>query len=105
MSFRSVSTTVTTPGDVTVVLAGEIDVTTQGELAAALAEALEQTHGALTVDMASVTFCDSSGLRQLVQLTGLCQEEKVDLRIQPSHIVRRVIKLTGLDMVLPLIDA
>jgi anti-anti-sigma factor len=52
----------------------------------------------LCLDLADLTFCDSSGLGMLVHLRKVCADQGVDLVLErPHERVRRVITLTGLD--------
>lgn len=44
------------------VLAGELDISTQGLAATALGDALERAPGPLVVDLGALTFCSASGL-------------------------------------------
>jgi anti-sigma B factor antagonist len=72
-----------------------------GELDSHSADLVRQTVSSdsarVVLDMASVSFIDSSGLRALVELHTAVGEGGGSLRIEdPSDAVRRVIELTGL---------
>ena len=80
-------------------VAGDVDITTSEVLAAAIAETLRRrTGGPLVLDLAGVTFLDSSGLTVLI---GVVQRgERLVLR-DPSDVVRRVVEASGLAGVMP----
>jgi anti-anti-sigma factor len=77
----------------TLVLCGELDIGSAPLLEAALA-----THGPATIDMAAVSFVDSSGLRVLVAAQqGRTANGSPRLLVRdPSPVVQRVLALSGL---------
>lgn len=78
---------------VTVHVAGEVDLDTTDQLAAGL----EGCHGVVLVDLAGVTFIDSSGLGTLVRTRNRLTSEGGDLFVQhPADNVRRLFEVTGL---------
>jgi stage II sporulation protein AA (anti-sigma F factor antagonist) len=77
----------------TVRVAGEVDLDTADQLAAGL----DACHGRVVVDLAGVTFIDSSGLGTLVRARNRLASEGGGLFVQdPSERVRRLFELTGL---------
>jgi anti-sigma B factor antagonist len=75
-------------------LSGEIDAHTAPNLATALAALPE---GVVRVDMAEVSFIDSSGLRVLMEAMTKARERGGDLVVsQPSPAVARLIEISGL---------
>ena len=74
-----------------IVAAGELDLLTAPDLAAAMAEALENEHQTLTIDVSGVTFCDSTGLRALLSAPG---HRPVRLKA-PSPVLLRLLELTS----------
>jgi anti-sigma B factor antagonist len=83
------------------VLDGEIDAYTTPQLAEHVASFPSGFDDGLVVDMAAVTFMDSSGLRILVDLNGRAAEAGVGMTLRsPSRAVTRVIEISGLDSVL-----
>ena len=97
---------VSPPGsyDCVVTAAGEIDLDTAVQLRQVLREALQDRPRTLTVDMADVSFIDSTGLGVLVGAFKTGQTMDVDLVIRaPSATVVRVFELTRLDQVLHII--
>jgi len=79
-------------------LAGEIDACSSGELAEAFTHVPEAADGIIEVDVAGITFIDSSGLRVLLELAERMAAVggRVALR-NPSGIVSRIIEITGLE--------
>jgi anti-anti-sigma factor len=57
-----------TSGEAVLVLNGEIDMATAGQLRAATERGLSQSPGRVVLDFAAVTFCDSQGLSTLISL-------------------------------------
>jgi anti-anti-sigma factor len=82
---------------VTVRVAGQVDLDTAEQLAAGL----ESCHGTVVVDLAGVTFIDSSGLGTLVRARNRLTSEGGDLLVaEPTEMVRRLFELTGLSELL-----
>ena len=85
--------------DVTVTLAGELDLSNVDTLKARLEPFLQLHPHLLIFDLSNLRFLDSSGIGLLLGATE--QVGSVRLR-QPSEIVRQVITYTGLSGVLPM---
>jgi anti-sigma B factor antagonist/stage II sporulation protein AA (anti-sigma F factor antagonist) len=82
------------------VVTGEIDMDTAGALTASLDASLDPARGerpaALTVDLAGVTFLDSSGLAALVRAHVRAGELGIPMTVvNSSAIARRVLEMTG----------
>jgi anti-sigma B factor antagonist len=76
---------------------GEIDVATSPKLEAVLDEAIAAQPARVIVELDSVTFLDSTGLRVLVEAQRRLQECGGTLVIDGmSEAVRRVLEVTGL---------
>jgi anti-anti-sigma factor len=90
-----------TDGAVIVSADGEIDLETSPELGRALDDALAAT-ARVVVDLRSVTFMDSTGISLLLTTAEQARRASVELSIEPSAVVRRVLRLTGVEHVLPL---
>jgi anti-sigma B factor antagonist len=88
---------------VVVVLPTEIDVTNAGQVLASLAGALTPGVSLVIADMTSTVFCDTSGVRALVEAHDLASTDDIGFRlaIPPEGSVRRVLELTGLIRLLP----
>jgi anti-sigma B factor antagonist len=75
-------------------LSGEIDAHTAPSLAAAMAGLPD---GVVRVDMAEVSFMDSSGLRVLMEAMTRARDRGGDLVVaRPSPAVARLIEISGL---------
>ena len=73
-----------------VVAAGELDLASAPELTAAL-QAVTAGTDTLVIDVAALTFCDSSGLRALIAATG---DRTVVLKSPPPQLLR-LLELTN----------
>ena len=85
------------PGDVTVVrVAGEVDMDSHVELEEAILGALRSGAGPLVVDLAGVTFMDSSGVRALLHGRDAALQGGTTLTVRdPQPIVAAVLRLTN----------
>ena len=80
----------------------EVDVTNALVLRAALLEAAADGCPALVVDMTRTRFCDSAGLRVLVDAHKRVVAEGGALVLAvPAAAVLRVLEITGIDQVIP----
>jgi len=88
-------------GGVRLVVAGEVDVVSAGQLREYLAGALDLRPSALTVDLGGVTFLDSTGLSALVFAHLRAVAEGIPLAVSnPQPQVRRILDITGMLTVL-----
>jgi anti-sigma B factor antagonist len=76
----------------TLKVAGQLDVSTEGILRAALDEAVEPPAAKIVLDVSELNFMDSSGLAVLIVAA---RTATVELR-NPTTIVRRLITIAGL---------
>ena len=76
---------------------GEVDLATAPELEASVRQAFTIAPDAVLLDLAGLTFIDSSGLRVLVALSNEARERDASLQLRnvPRH-AERVLDLTGL---------
>ncbi len=75
-------------------VSGEIDAHTAPTLAAAMAEL---PTGVVTIDMAGVSFMDSSGLRVLIEAATRARDGGGDLVIaNPTPGITRLVEISGL---------
>jgi len=87
-------------GDRTLVLYGELDIATAPELVALLARLRHHGH-AVALDLAEVTFMDSTGLTTLMDAHVDARREGRAFTVQrASPAVRRVFDLAGMNGVL-----
>jgi anti-anti-sigma factor len=84
-------------------LCGELDAAVADKLSATFEQAWAAEPSLLLVDLADLSFCDSSGIRLLVLAAAQSASKDIEMRIvgvQP--IVRRVLELTNTDELLRL---
>jgi anti-anti-sigma factor len=92
----------TADGGVVVTVTGEIDVSTTGLLADALARAAD-TAAVVVADLTAVTFLDSTGLSTLLRAHNALTARGGRLALTGAKpAVLRVLELTGVDTVIPL---
>jgi anti-anti-sigma factor len=83
--------------ETTLVLRGEIDMATAGELRAATTNAMAEAPGRLVLDFADVTFCDSQGLSTLISLHREVAATGGRLvLINVGEFMARLLEITGL---------
>jgi anti-sigma B factor antagonist len=87
-----------------VAISGEFDLGASQQFGQVVAELGASDLREVEVDLRPVTFIDSSGLRMLVELGRAADERGLTLRIVRGDAVDRVLQITGLDKVLPLVD-
>ena len=79
------------------VLTGELDVSAADVLTSSLQQVDTSAPG-LILDMAGVTFIDSSGLRTLIQARQMFGDESASVTIRdPQPTTTRLLELTGLN--------
>jgi anti-anti-sigma factor len=80
-----------------VAVRGEVDLATATDLESVVRAALEEAPDGVVLDLAQLTFIDSSGLRALVALAKDAESRgtTLSLRNLPRH-AQRVLELTGL---------
>jgi anti-sigma B factor antagonist len=82
---------------VTVALRGEVDVLTVDQVRVALTEALAAHPHDIVVDLAELTFIDSTGLGALIFGFQRARDAGVRFRLaHPSRTVRQILVLSGL---------
>ena len=88
--------------DVTVLLlSGELDMSTAPQLSDRVDEAVADGRVRLRVDLAGVTFCDSTGMSAFVRGHHRCTEAGGWLRLSGARgTVARVLTISGLDTLL-----
>ena len=82
-------------------LSGELDLSTIQEVRSAADELIDDAPESVVVDLAEVTFMDSSGIALLLRIAG--RVPRTELR-NPSPMVRRVLEMTGLTEMLPIVE-
>lgn len=81
-----------------VTVVGEVDVSNAGELREAVDSALEVAPAAVSVDLAGVSYIDSTGIGVLVGAATRAQEAGVAFSVaHPQTNVKRVLGLLGVE--------
>lgn len=85
---------------------GELDIATTPELEQALADATADAATEIVLDLRELTFMDSTGLRALAQANARAGESSFALSIiRGPRQIERVLEISGLGGLLPLVDA
>jgi len=88
-------------GSVVVRLHGELDMATSPALSRALSSALNGGGTPVVVDLASLTFMDSTGIAVLLNACRLADESGGSFVVRsPSRAVLKAFRLTGVDSIL-----
>ncbi len=86
---------------VAVTLPAEIDIANADAVRDRLLAALSQSPAVLIADMSSTTFCDSAGVRALVQVSQRTKAARAALRVVvTAHGVLRVLAISGADQLM-----
>jgi anti-sigma B factor antagonist len=92
-------------GTATVELLGEFDITCEKPLRDRLEQLVDDETKTLVLDLRALEFIDSAGLRMLIVLDAQAIQDGFDFLVRCDNgNVMRVLKETGLDSVLPLVD-
>ena len=87
-------------GRVVMDVTGEVDVIGAAELDGVMRDVVAEGAADVVIDLADVTFIDSTGLSALVTSRNLCQSHDGDLTLRaPSPRAWRLLTLTGLDTI------
>lgn len=79
---------------------GRVDSTNAGKLGEALNEQIDAGRNQIVLDLSSVEYISSAGLREMVAAAKRVRNSNGDLRIaSPSPRVKEVLDLAGLNMV------
>jgi anti-sigma B factor antagonist len=91
---------------VTLAVAGELDLSTAAELSERVGARLEDGVRELRLDLRSLSFMDSSGLRLLIELSNRARREEWTLRLLAprEEAAALVLRATGADRALPFED-
>ena len=85
-------------GKTLVTVVGEVDVSNAGELREAVDSALEATPTEVSVDLAEVSYIDSTGIGVLVGAANRAQEAGIAFSVaHPQANVKRVLGLLGVE--------
>jgi anti-anti-sigma factor len=87
-------------------LVGRVDSGNANLLAEALGQEIENGHTHLVLDLSSVDYMSSAGLRELVSAYKKVKRVAGDLRlVQPSPRVQEILEISGLDTIFQIFPA
>ena len=87
--------------EVTVALLGEIDISNEAALGVALAEVVGMKPARIVIDLAGVSYLDSSGIRCLLNIAKQAATAGSAMVVcRPVGIVLRVLEICGVDELL-----
>jgi len=86
-----------TDGSVVVSLAGELDLYNAHEVREALLECCAELPERLVVDLAGVTFIDSTALGVLIEARSRLENRRAFMLASPGLETRRALEISGLD--------
>jgi anti-sigma B factor antagonist len=92
-------TTSTSDGVTVLEVAGEVDLSSADQLRDTAIAALTPYGGTLRIDLAGVTFMDSTGLRALMAIYEYAGDQHRVLIQNPRRNVQRILEITGLDQI------
>jgi anti-sigma B factor antagonist len=78
------------------VVDGDIDDRLVEDFTDALFKTIIDAHGTAVLDLTGVTYLGSNGIGGLITARALAHDHGVELTVEPSRIVRRVLAITGL---------
>ena len=85
---------------------GELDIASAPEFEQAIADATAESGAELVLDLRELTFMDATGLRALAQTNARAEEAGFVLSIiRGPRQIERVLEISGLADLLPLVDA
>ena len=86
--------------------AGELDIATTPALEQEIAKATAEPGAEIVLDLRELTFMDSTGLRTLAQCNARAEQDGFTLAIwRGPRQIERVLEISGLGALLPLVDA
>lgn len=92
-------------GTTIVHLSGEFDLSSEDRFKEELGRVMDSETQSFVLDLRGLEFIDSTGLRLLVQLDALARQDGFDFSVLCGNgQVREVLRISGLDGVMPLID-
>lgn len=93
------------PAGRTLVVSGDVDLATGPQFRIQLDALIAEAHSPAFVDLAAVTFFDSSGLAALLAARQAAEGTDVTLvLVNPSPLARRVLEITGVDALFEICD-
>lgn len=93
---------VTTDGNATVRVRGELDIATADQAYAYLRDVVDSQDGAVTMNLAELTFCDAAGLGVLARAARYARRSGRSLMLSAARpSLLRIMHITGMDEAFP----
>ena len=81
----------------------QVDLTNAGDLREAMRACMDAGYATLVVDMSETTFCDSAGMKQIVQANRRAVAAGGEVRLVVSDAaVLRILAIIGVDRIMPI---
>jgi stage II sporulation protein AA (anti-sigma F factor antagonist) len=94
--------TVASEGRQTLVLGGELEITTAGKLQSLVVRLCADGARSVALDITRLTFMDSAGLQAILSAHRVCRDHGMGFMLSPPRgVVRRVFEITGMMYALP----
>jgi anti-sigma B factor antagonist len=101
----SVDADAASDGTATVLVRGELDLSTASQLRDRLFGLLEAGTNSVTLDVSGLSFIDSTGLGVIVAVVKRARQQGGNLVLRgPSRSARKVIDISGLSQIVEIID-
>jgi anti-sigma B factor antagonist len=85
-------------GEMVIEVRGELDLATAPELDLAISEAIHLRPGCMVIDLAGVSFMDSTACRSLIHARAAAADAAVEMRLRSvSPVGRRALEILHLD--------
>ena len=89
-------------GQITVTFAGELDAASADQAYGYVRDAIDAHGGQVLLNMAGLSFCDARGLGALARMSRYAGQAGSSLHlVAPPPLVRKIIRITGLEDKLP----
>jgi anti-sigma B factor antagonist len=93
LSHRTCST-----GETVVDLGGELDILSAEVAVSYVEDVIDRHYGPVTVNLASLAYCDARGLAALVRMARYAEQKGCPFRLaSPSPSLVKIMRITGLD--------
>jgi anti-anti-sigma factor len=93
---------VTTDGNATVQVRGELDIATADQAYAYLRDVVDNQHGPVTMNLAGLTFCDAAGLGVLARVATRARRSGHSVKLTAARpALLRIMRITGMDETFP----
>ena len=101
-SMLTLSCLISQPGQATVTFAGELDAASADQACDYVRDVIDAHGGDVLLNVAGLSFCDARGLGALARMSRHAGQAGSSLHlVAPPPLLRKIIRITGLDDKLP----